>query len=266
MRFRFLIVIILLSFQFACKPSDAQLVQKAEQEALSQRSQLARHLFEHVISTHSTKDETRFRALKGFSYLSLNQLRDYILAVRLVDKMGEEFGSSISHQQELRDLRFFAASAARLQLQKPETALRLITPYLDQSNLTELELQEIGRTHLALLEFEKAEAAFSKAWKIAGDKKNCFVAKENQLDLMQVKTLMKNCPETIETGKQKLFNGCEPDTYSVQLEMAHCYEYEGEPNKAVAIYEEMLKKSPENSRIQILISNVRKREKERQLK
>jgi len=266
MRFRWFILAFALISSTACQPSSAQLVDKAEHEALSQKSQLARHLFEHVIANHSTKDSTRFRALKGLSVLALTQLRDYVLAVRIVEKMNEEFGSSISYQRELRDLRFLVAEAARLQLQKPEIALKLISPYIESTDLSGTELRELGRLHTTLLEFKLANDFFSRLWKTAIETRNCNAARENQLDMMQVKTLMKQCPETIEIGKQPLFATCEPDTYSIRLEMAHCYEYEGAPEKAISIFKEMLKGNPENSRIQALLQNVQRREKERLLK
>ena len=127
-------------------------------------------------------------------------------------------------------------------------------------------MQELGRAYGFIFNLSESEKYFVMAMDRSLKESNCRVAREVQVDLMQALALNKECKKSIEWGKRDLFEGCKPDYYSVNLELAHCYEAVGSIDQAIHLYESMLNETPENSRIHFLLSSIKKRQKERQLK
>jgi len=259
---RFFILILALLVFSSCSPSASELVEQAEKDALSQRTQVARHLYGQVLREYDRKDEVRERALAGLFDLSLNQLHDYPLALQTADVLIAEFPSS----SRLRTIRLKAAQVSRYQLEDPDRAMKYLEPLKESPNLSASEKQELGRTQSAARQYEAAEVTLKGAWDLAMKQSLCREARELQMDIMQVLSLQRKCPESLEWGEKPLMNGCSPDTYAVKVEMAQCYEFEGEPAQAIRIYEELIKLQPENSRVQLLLSNVKKRQKEKQVR
>jgi tetratricopeptide (TPR) repeat protein len=256
--------VVLAVFLVGCQPSARDLVQHAEEEVLQHRGQLARHLFIQVIDSHDTKDSLRFRALKGLTLLSFTQLQDYQTGLKVLDRLIYEFGDAVGFQSEIRALRFMGSQVSRIQTQNTDRALNYIEIYKSANNLSAEEAQELGRTLLAAQQWEEAEDFFERGFEAAIASNHCALAQALQLDVMQIMTLQKKCPETIAWARKKLFDGCDRLQTSIDIERAICYEYEGEVAEAIKIYETMLRENPKNTRAHFLLESIRKRQQDMQ--
>lgn len=247
----------------ACTPSPSQLVEQAEREASNQRLQVSQHLFLRVIEKYSTKDETRFRALKGLSLLAIEQMQDYVTGIKAVDLALSEFGSDESKKQALNELRLLAAEVSDVQLQNTPQAMKYLETFTPSSDLNAKDWQLIGRIRLKARSFDESMAAFDQAWKLAVSSKDCPRLAALQLDFMQFYAIQKLCAEAIEFGEKPLPHQCQSKDVEVQVELAHCYEFEGFIDRSLEIYDKLLKEYPDNSRFAFLREAIQKREREK---
>ncbi len=249
-----------------CTTSDMSLLERAEREASQQRAQLSKHLYLQVILHHSKSDDIRFRALKGLMEVSFAQLFDYRGGLAAFEKLLEEYGKNPTKKEEMDRLRIQAARVWRLQLQRPEKALEILEAFTPGHDESKKALQEIGRTYVALKNYEEAEEIFKQSWGDAMAEKQCSTLKSLQLDLIQVHSLSKRCESAIQWAKVSFPVGCNSDIYSVQLEEAHCHEMLGDFLKAKEIYEAMVRSNPTDSRAHFLLQQLKDRQKEKLVK
>jgi len=233
---------------------------------LSQRTQLADHLFSRIILKHAQKDAVRERAFIGLIRLNLDQLHDYPRAVKLTEQLQQEFVDLHNRSKVNRDLLFEVAGVARQQLSEPDRAESILIFTKDRKDLTARESLEISETFLASRNFDTAIESFQQAFSLALAEKNCALAREIQAEIMHALALAKKCGQSVEWGEKELFEGCSPNLYSVRIELAYCYEREGAPEKALSLYEQMLKEEPVNARVLFLQSQLKTRQKEKGMK
>lgn len=250
-------------FLSACSPSPSQLVEQAEREASNQRLQVSQHLFLQVIEKHSAKDDTRFRALKGLSLLAIEQMQDYVTGIKAVDLAISEFGSDDSKQAALNGLRLLAAEVSDIQLQNIGQAMRYLESFKASTELDAKSWQLIGRIRMKARSFDESLSALDQSWKLAISSKDCVRLASLQLDFMQFYALQKLCAEAIQFGEKPLPLECASKDVEVQVELAHCYEYEGFIDRSLEIYDKLLKEYPDNSRFAFLKESIQKREREK---
>ncbi|TVQ79181.1 MAG: hypothetical protein EA369_05315 [Bradymonadales bacterium] len=258
------ILFLSLGALLACSSENERLVRKAEREALQQRSQLSKYLYLQVLENHRAKDDIRYRALKGLAEVSISQLFDYPTAVRAFDTLFEEFGQVNRYQNEIWDLRIKAARIWRLNLQRPERSLDVLSPLMKSARFSYEFGMELGRTYLNLGDFDQARHWFVQSWEQAKRSQNCNVLKRIQLDLIQVYSLRDRCDEALQWSHEEFPSNCEPDRFAVSLEQAHCYEIQGEVARAKEIYQTVLSDNPQNTRAHFFLESLRYRMREKQ--
>jgi tetratricopeptide (TPR) repeat protein len=257
-------LLLVLGTATACQSEHEGLVKKADTEALQQRSQLAKYLYLQVLEGHRARDDVRYRALKGLAEVSISQIYDYPTAVRALDTLFEEFGQVSRYQNDIWDLRIKAARIWRLNLERPDRALDVLSPLLKSSRFTSEFGVELGRTYLATGDTDQARHWFLQAWEDAKRSMNCAYLRSIQLDLIQVYSLRDRCDEALQWTHEKFPEGCEPDHFSVSVEQAHCYEIQGEIPRAKELYQEILKNNPQNTRAHFFLESLRQRLQEKQ--
>ena len=240
------------------------MVDKAEVEALQQRSQLAKYLYLQVLESHRARDDVRYRALRGLAEVSVSQIYDYPTAVRALDTLFEEFGQVGRYQNEIWDLRIKAARIWRLNLQRPDRALDVLSPLIKGSRFSAEFGVELGRTYLATGDYDQARHWFSQSWETAKRAMNCDYLRSIQLDLIQVYSLRDRCDEALRWSNETFPDSCEPDRFSVSIEQAHCYEIQGDIPRAKEIYESILETNPKNTRAHFFLESLRHRLQEKQ--
>ncbi len=260
------VLLVVLSLMTACENSPSDLVSRADREALNQRSQLAQHLYLRALQRHTEADDLRLRALSGLARVSFNQLHDYPLGMRTVDQLLREFKDRSPKDANIRQIRMQASEVARLQLQEPSKSLELIQPYVDADYLSAHESQELGRSLIFLGQYESALKILRRAWDVAAQMKNCSELKRLQLDLIEIYVIQRKCDEAIRWADIQIPVGCEKDRVAVESERAHCFELQGSTDGAVKILEDLLKENPDNPRIHFLISSLKKRIREKQMR
>jgi tetratricopeptide (TPR) repeat protein len=260
--FSFLFILVAVS----CRPSDNDLVTKADEEALSQRSQLAKYLYIQVIQSRSMHDDIRFRALEGLAEISSSQLFDYPTAIKTIEKILEEYSGDAIYRSRTIRWRLRAAQIYRLSLQKYEKALLFLEPLEHDSNSDTEVYQEIGKNYLAIRKFKEAETFLHKAWDKAVPERNCGILKSLQLDLVQTLSLAKKCDQAQTWIQTKLPPPCVADSFSLAFEQAHCYEIGNDVSAAMKIYEEIIRKQPSNTRAYFLLEGIKRRQREKQVK
>ncbi len=257
-------VAVSLIFLSACRPSDKELLERAESAALQQKGQVAKQFYLQIIQKRSRKDEVRLGALQGLAEVSLSQLSDYPTAVSAYEKIIEEFDNEPFFKNRVPEFRFKAARVYRIHLQKLQRAYDVILPVLQKKYSVEIDAamaEEVGRIHLARREFNEAEKQFIKAFEQIS---SCKGLSRLQLDLVQTYTLAKNCDRALEWSARPLPGECKRDDYSLAIERARCYEINGDPAKALRIYEEMIVDTPKNSRLHFLRDALKRRMKDKQ--
>lgn len=250
----------------SCASSDEKLVNKAEQEALEQKSQLAKYLFIQVVQNHKEKDSIRFRALKGLANVSMTQLYDYATAAKAFNVLFEEYSQVSAYKDDISNLRLMASRLFRMNLQEPSRSLDIMTPLMTNASFTVDWGHELGRVYLALRNFEQAEHWLEQSWSMAKGQSDCKSLRELQLDLIQVFSLQENCGEALKWANQSFPGTCRADEFAVTIEKAHCYEIQGEVPKAQQLYEDLIRRDPENTRAHFFLESLKKRQKEKQQK
>jgi tetratricopeptide (TPR) repeat protein len=249
----------------SCKPTDFETVRRADQDALNQRSQLAKYLYLQVIKTRNSRDDVRLRALEGLAEVTSNQTFEYLSAVKAIEMAVQEFGQDPQYEYRMVELRKRGAEIYRSNLQNLPQALTLLEPLLTRSDVTSDVLQTAGRIQLSLRQFEEAEKNFSRAWGMALRAKTCANLKTLQLDMIQRFLLEKKCDSAMEWMDKKLIDHCEPKHFEIESERAQCLEMGNEPSKALKILEELVTKDPSNSRAHFLLDALKRRMREKQL-
>ncbi len=263
MRIKAVATLILLGFLFACRSEHESMVEKADREALNQKSQLALYLYLPVIETRKERDDIRYRALKGLAQVSATQLNDYREAARALDTIFEEFSGVDQYANEIRMLRMMAAKIWRINLEKPSRALDVLSPMIDKKPFTLEFGAELGRVYLALNDYNSASHWFTQSLELAKREKNCDELKSLQLDLIQVYAIQDKCNEVFELSEMTFPAPCTPDEFSVTVEKANCFEIKGEVAKATEIYQEMIKKDPKNLKAHFLLESLKRRQKQK---
>ena len=250
----------------ACSSVSERFVRKADSEAIKQNSQLAKYLYGQVIEKHKSKDDVRYRALRGLAEVSMSQLFDYRTALKAMETIFDEYKQVTAYELDVRGLRLKAARIYRQNLDQPDKALDVLSQLMIAENQTLEESREIGHTYLALGDYEQARAWYLKSWNTSLDRKNCDNLKSLQLDMMQVYSLRDMCDEVLQWSQVDFPEKCVPDEISVAIERAHCFELSGEVTKALEIYEELIKQQPKNARAHFFLENLKRRQKEKQTK
>lgn len=256
------LVLALLSIT-ACQNSPSSLVEKADREALNQRGALASHLYIQVIGSHQTRDEVRLKALEGLADVSLSQLFDHQQAMKAMNTIISEYGGYAAYADAVRKWRLRAADVARVQLQKPERAVELLEPLKDQQDSNAEVSFGLGEAYLASGNYADAATSLKFSFSQGLKSKNCALVKSAQLNLVQAYSLQKDCENSISWAKEALFDGCESDSTSLQLEMANCYEVLGDAPKAIEIYQNMISKNSQNTRAHFLLESLKRRQREK---
>jgi len=239
-------------------------VKKADTESLRQRSQLAKYLYLQALENHKAKDHTRYRALRGLAEVSITQLYDYPTAVRALGTLFDEFGQVNRYQNEVWDLRIKAARIWRLNLQRPAQALDVLSPMMKSSRFSSEFGTELGRTYLALGDFQQARHWFVQSWEHVKRSTNCQYLRSLQLDLIQSYSLQDRCDEALQWSQEELPDGCQADQFSVSLEQAHCYEIQGDIPRAKELYQDIISANPQNTRAHFFLESLKHRQKEKQ--
>lgn len=260
---KFLFVSVAFSLFSACVSEHAKLVEKADQEALKQKSQLAKYLYVQVVDGHKEKDDIRYRALKGLAEVSMAQLFDYQTAVKAMEKIFEEYDQVPAYQAEIKDMRLKASKIWRINLETPRRSLDVLSPYLAGRIKSLDAFEEIGHVFIALNQYDDAKAWFLKAWNLALTQESCSHLNDLQLNLVQTHSLKGECKEALQWANERLPATCTPARFSLELEKAHCFEMLGEVNKAMSIYEELIKSNPENTRAHFFLESLKQRQKDK---
>ncbi|MDB5039110.1 MAG: hypothetical protein JWQ35_2638 [Bacteriovoracaceae bacterium] len=250
----------------ACRPSHRELIEKADEDVLNQRSELAKYLYMQVIQKHPNHDEVRYRALKGLVEVSLAQLFEYPIAIGAMEKIVDEYENDPQFRNEIPEWRRRLSEVWRINLEKPRKAREALKPLLNRTDLSETFDEEVGRTLTALGEYSDAETALKRAWDKSIKKKECAFIRSVQMELIQNYALSKHCDLALGWTTQKLPQGCEPDRFGLALEKANCLEVSGDSMAAMKIYEEVIKSNPKNLRAQFLLDNIKRREREKRIK
>jgi tetratricopeptide (TPR) repeat protein len=261
-----LVVISASLLLMACHPSHRELLDKADVDALDQRSLVAKHIYLQVSKEHTGHDEIRYRALKGLVNIALTQTYEYPMAAAAIEKIVDEYENDAQFRSEIPEWRKKLASVYRLNLQKPRRALEVLHPILNRGDLPEVIDQEIGRTLLSMNEYAEAEVSFQRAWSKAVQNKDCALLSQLQLELIQTFSLSKRCDRAIEWTDKKLPEGCETDRFALAVEKANCLEIGGDADGAMKIYESLVKSNPKNLRAQYLLENIKRRERKKEIK
>jgi tetratricopeptide (TPR) repeat protein len=249
---------------WGCSSESERFVRKADAEAIKQNSQLSKYLYGQVIEKHKAKDDVRYRALRGLAEVSMSQLFDYRTALKAMEVIFDEYGAVSAYELDIRNLRLKAARIFRQNLDQAEKSLDVLSPLIVASHQTLEELREIANTYLSIGDYEQARDWFSKAWTISVDRNHCDSLKSLQLDMMQVYSLRDMCDEVLKWSSVSFPKDCVPDELSIAVERAHCLEILGEINKAIEIYEELIRQQPKNARAHFFLENLKRRQKERQ--
>ena len=255
-----------ISFCVACKPSDSDLLRKADDEALNQRAQLAKYLYIQVLQNRTNRDELRFRALEGLAEVSSTQLFDYPSTIRAIETILEEFGRDALFRGRTISWRLRAAQIYRIHFQKYERALQLLEPLSIDNNSSSEIFQEVAKNYLAARKFSEAEYFLKKAWDKASSSTDCILYRSLQLDMIQAFSLDKKCDQALDWIQKKLPNACKSDSFSLAFEEAHCFEAGNEVQKAIKIYEDIIKAQPTNARAHFLLESIKKRQREKQIR
>lgn len=258
-----------ISILFTCVGCEGQyesLVRKADQEALEQKSQLAKYLYFQVVRDHKAKDEIRYRALKGLGDISLTQLYDYPTAMAAYDKIFEEFGQVSRYQTEIYDLRLKAATCWRVNLERPQKALDVLTPLISSRDFKISFGRELGKIYLSLRNYEQAQHWFIQTYEAAKKNNDCAAMRSSQLDVVQTFSLQKKCDEVLHWSNINFSDSCQPDRFSLAVEKANCFEINGQVDRALSLYKNLIKEDPENTRINFFLENLKRRQKEKQKK
>lgn len=262
----FAISIVLLGFvsgNLSCTSKSESLVEKADREALNQRSELSRYLYLQVIQSHTAHDEIRYRALKGLATVCLTQLFDYRTAVEALSKIFEEYSQVSRYENEIFDLRLKAAMAWRINLNEPKKALDVLSPLIPE-RVFRVDLgRELGNTYLALGDYKQAVHWFRQTYERAKEKSDCRAMAESQLSLVQAYSLNRDCEEALKWASVEFPTGCQFDQFAFIVEKAHCLELQGEINRAIALFDSVLKEEPGNSRAAFFRDNIKRRQKEK---
>lgn len=247
----------------ACASEHEALIEKAEHEASENKAQLAKYLYLQVLSKRKEKDHVRYRALKGLANISATQLYEYREAAAALDKLFEEFGQVAQYSGEMRNLRLMAARIWRVNLENPQRALDVLSPMIEPTKF-DLELgQELGRTYLATSNYESAVHWLTQSFEAAKSSQDCFRLRSLQLDLLQTFSIQDKCDQVFYWSEVSFYPGCQPDSFSVSVERANCYEITGETAKAMAVYQEMIKKDPQNMKAHFFLESLKRREKQK---
>lgn len=261
------IVSLLLGLSFiACSSEHENLIEKAQEESLEGKAQLAKYLYLRVIEKHKAKDDIRYRALKGLAEVSKTQLFDYFTAARAYDKIFDEYGKEQGREEELFEMRLQASVIWRVNLERPQKALDVLSPVMNSKRFSTAMGQEIGRVYLALGQYEQAEHWLMQAWDRAKKAKSCKYLGDLQLELIQVFSLQDQCDEALKWSKEKIPESCERDEFAVQVEQAHCYEMTDQFTKAMQIFEELVKENPKNMRAHFFLETLKKRQRDKERK
>jgi tetratricopeptide (TPR) repeat protein len=260
-RFLVLIFIILMS----CKPSSEALLQKAEIEENNQKSKLAKYLYLQVLKKNQDLNTKRFKALEGLARIAIDQLHDYREGIQFAEKLISEFSQVSSKKDKVVAWRLRAAQIWSKNLDRPDKAIRLLE-LIPFGNLNENIEKTMGHIYLSLREFDNAEKYFLSSWKKAELYGNCKLLEPLQLQLIQTYALKKNCEKSIEWAHKELPKDCSPDKFSALLEEAHCLEIMGQVDNAIALYEKMIQKRPENDRAKFLLQGIKQRKKNKAAK
>lgn len=253
-------------FLISCASEHQRFVDKADQEFLRQNSLLAKYLYVQVIENHPEKDRIRYRALKGLAEVSMTQLFDYRTATKALETVFEEYKQVDDYKFDIRFLRLRAARIYRLNLDDPARALDILSPLIPLPDKTVQESRELGQTYLAMGNYDDAKQWFSQSWEHAFAQKNCEVLRSLQLDIVQVYSLRDQCEEALPWTRVNFPKNCQPDEFAILVEKAHCYEMSGEVTKALQLYEDLIAKSPQNTRAHFFLENLKRRQKEKQTK
>lgn len=257
---------IILMGASACRSEYEKMIDKADRELLQQKSQLAKYLYLQVLEKRKERDDVRYRALKGLANVSATQLYEYREAAVAFSRIFEEFGQVGQYQVELRELRLMASKIWRLNLERPDKALDVLTPMIEK-DLFEAEFgQELGRVYVALGDYKSASHWFSQTLEIAANQKNCELTKSLQLDLLQVFYIQDQCGKVFEIADMKYPKGCSPDKFAINVERANCLELTGDTAKAAEIYQEILKNDPKNLKALFFLEGLKRRQKQKQTK
>ncbi|MBN8553842.1 MAG: hypothetical protein J0L93_00170 [Deltaproteobacteria bacterium] len=264
--FKFFLIVFTGIIFSACKTSDSDLIRKADDEALNQRAQLAKYLYIQVLQNRSNRDELRFRALEGLAEVSSTQLFDYPAAIKAIEIILEEFGRDALFRDRTTAWRLRAAQIYRTHFQKYERALQILEPLSLDTNANSEVLQEVAKNYLSIRKFSEATFFLKKAWDKAPTSKNCNLFRSLQMDMIQTFSLDKKCDQAIDWIQKKLPAACKPDSFSLAFEEAHCFESGNEIQRAIKIYEDIIKAQPSNSRAHFLLESIKKRQREKQIR
>ncbi len=253
-------------FSIGCSASRRDQLEKAEELAINQRSQLARHLFIQVLKDSRRKDDLRVRALEGLLSVTAYQLHQYQEALEVLDILIKDFEMDPLYKPKVPEWRAQAASIAREHLDEPIKAQEYLAPLKTKENLPVGVLSEMGDTALALGEYGEAEIYFLQVWEDAKKESRCSEMRSSQLNLMHVFQLTRRCDRALEWAEKPLPDSCVKDVLSILSEKAICYEMMGEVSKAIDILEAAQLEQPENKRISALIQSIRHREKRKAIR
>lgn len=257
-------VLALLIFGvIGCSPDHQQLIDKADREALAQKGQLAKYLYLQVIQKRTEKDPIRFRALVGYAEVAMTQLREYEEAAKALRTVFDEYGTVIRYRPEIRELRLRASKLYRVNLERPNEALDALSPILESEGSKTDLAREAGKVYLQLNNYDEAKRWFLRAWESARGVSACSELRALQLDIMQVYSLKDQCDETLKWSEIVFPDGCQPDDVTLRMERANCLELKGSVSEAMAIYEQMIKQDPKNTRAYFFLNKLKQRQKDK---
>ncbi len=250
----------------ACQPSHREMLNRADQNVLDQKAQLAKYLYVQVIREHKRRDDIRYRALSGLVDVSTSQLYDYPVAVATIEKIIEEYENEPVFRGEIPDWRWKLARIYRINLEQSRKALDILSPLINREDLSHSYYQEIARASISLGEYELAEVHLMRVWDAALAEKNCELARETQMDFIQNLVLQKKCEKAFEWMEKKIPGECKIDSFGLNIERINCLELTGDTAAAASQYEEIIKANPQNLRAQFLLNALKKREREKKLR
>jgi len=258
-----LFTIISLGLLSSCTSEHESLVQKADREASRQNAQLAKYLYLQVIEQRKERDHIRYSALKGLAKVCLDQLFDYPIAAKSFETIFEEYSGVARYQTEIAKLRLEASKMYRINLERPQKALNVLSPFIEGRGFSIEIGKELGWVFVALSDYNQARHWFVQSWERAKARNSCSDMRELQLNIIQVFSLQDLCDEALRWTGEALPKGCEPDAFAILIEKAHCFEISGEVNKAMSLFEEVIAKDAKNERAHFFLEGLKRRQKEK---